>query len=831
MKLRTRLFLSVGALFILFFVVAYVLENYLVQDRLEGSAQKMREQIEKINENRRKRFEEFIGIGIAGIQGEIDALLYRVDEFSYLKSGFYPSDKNVSGKTWYAASELLLHYKWINYIQNTIDGKISSLIVPSAQDLHPITYYKVDDRTYWVSVQTGNSEKVYLGLVFSLREIVGGSAPYLDIDIGKYTDMFFLFDPETIINFDNPPSFKEEGFDFEEQHLEEDNRKEVLSLRDETLLAINKAKKYLKTTPVAGMPSEQLTGWVKSNFKEATTVDGHSRTFPASIVEKGKRSDSKLIEQQFLNVFHRRRDRDDAVVLIWAYASFFYSDLFGTDPLSPKAPIGIASILPGKKAGSALLTRGTFYDKPFFNDKKFALQNAESLKTSDIPTGIAIIDYPENDEVFLGNLLKIPNTESKGYLTIGKSIDDLLERISLASDRYSALVHNDQVITAYSPIGNKIKSSIFYDIPIKKMTESKGVIELDNTKYYFLHMQPYKDVDLHFYIFEPESEVFSYVYLVHDSISKMINKLSWSMRYIAIGALFFALIFLELIARRITRPISTLAKATPHISKGHFEDVQLPEIPPGRKDEIATLCSSFTEMIQGLKDREKVKGVLNKVVSKEIAEEILKGNVTLGGEEKEATILFADIRGFTHLTEKMPPKDVIDLLNTCMTKISHIVDEYGGVIDKYVGDEAMALFGAPVVYKNNAARAVCSAIEMIEKIYYWDEERRAQGLPNVEIGIGICTGKVVAGNMGAEDRLNYTVLGANVNLAARLCSAAKPGEILITKDTYESPGVKEAVSGEELPPLELKGFSEKVIVYRVERFLKGKPEFTESDKA
>ena len=106
-------------------------------------------------------------------------------------------------------------------------------------------------------------------------------------------------------------------------------------------------------------------------------------------------------------------------------------------------------------------------------------------------------------------------------------------------------------------------------------------------------------------------------------------------------------------------------------------------------------------MVKGLKEKEKVRGVLNKLVSKEIAEETLKGHVQLGGEEKHVTVFFADIRHFTAMTEKMDPKQVIKIVNKCMTKVSNLIDQRGGVIDKYVGDEVMALFGAPIQKENS----------------------------------------------------------------------------------------------------------------------------------
>ncbi len=130
----------------------------------------------------------------------------------------------------------------------------------------------------------------------------------------------------------------------------------------------------------------------------------------------------------------------------------------------------------------------------------------------------------------------------------------------------------------------------------------------------------------------------------------------------------------------------------------------------------------------------------------------------------------------------MPPQETIQLLNECMTLISRVIEGEGGVIDKYVGDEVMALFGAPTTHPEHALRAVSTAMLMIETLKNWNETRVSKGLRAVEMGIGIHTGLVVVGNMGAEDRLNYTVLGANVNLAARLCETALSNQLIILKE-------------------------------------------------
>jgi len=275
------------------------------------------------------------------------------------------------------------------------------------------------------------------------------------------------------------------------------------------------------------------------------------------------------------------------------------------------------------------------------------------------------------------------------------------------------------------------------------------------------------------------------------------------------------LLILNNIAKRITKPITHLAKVTDDVGKGRLDAIVFPELSRKPTDEVYKLYHAFYGMVEGLKEKEKVRGVLNKVVSQEIAEEILKKSIHLGGEEKVVTVLFADIRNFSGISEKMDPKHVISMLNTCMTKVSEKIDEFDGVIDKYVGDEVMALFGAPLEKPDSALQSIKCALAIVEELKQWNKERKNEGLASIEMGIGIHTGVVVCGNMGAENRLNYTVLGANVNLASRLCANAKPLQILVSQGTLDQEHIKDQLEVQPLSPVTPKGFTEPVNVYEV----------------
>jgi class 3 adenylate cyclase len=266
-----------------------------------------------------------------------------------------------------------------------------------------------------------------------------------------------------------------------------------------------------------------------------------------------------------------------------------------------------------------------------------------------------------------------------------------------------------------------------------------------------------------------------------------------------------ALVLSLQISRGLSVPIRELVAATSEIQRGNFSI----QVPVRTRDEVGRLAGSFNEMASGLELKERYRSLLDLVTDKEVAAELLSGGFELGGELRDVTVLFCDIRGFTALTERMSPADVVELVNEHMTAMTAVVYEHHGVVDKFVGDLVMALFGAPKSYGEDALGAVRCARGMVAA------RRRLNALSrhHVEIGIGVASGLVVAGRMGSSDRLSYTVLGERVNLASRLCAAAGPMEIFVDETT--SSRIAGEIPSEPLRGLTLKGFSGVTPAFRV----------------
>jgi class 3 adenylate cyclase len=264
------------------------------------------------------------------------------------------------------------------------------------------------------------------------------------------------------------------------------------------------------------------------------------------------------------------------------------------------------------------------------------------------------------------------------------------------------------------------------------------------------------------------------------------------------------------LSRSLTKPVRDLVAATGRVAQGDYEA----EVEVESSDEMGALASAFNEMTRGLLMREQYRSVLNKVVSADVAAELMKGDVELGGENRLVTVLFADLRSFTPMTVGMEPQEVIGLINECMDRLARAVDAEGGVVDKFIGDEIMAVFGAPVAQADHACRAVRTALRMRAGIAHVNVERAARGAQPLSVGIGIASGIAVAGNMGSSDRMNYTVLGEIVNLAARLTDQAGAGEILISEATERS--AAEEMVATCVGSRTFEGFSGERVVYSVE---------------
>ena len=207
------------------------------------------------------------------------------------------------------------------------------------------------------------------------------------------------------------------------------------------------------------------------------------------------------------------------------------------------------------------------------------------------------------------------------------------------------------------------------------------------------------------------------------------------------------------------------------------------------------------------REKRKIRGAFNFYVTPSVVNEMLRNpdKLKLGGEKKELSVLFSDIRGFTTLAEEMEPETLVGLLNEYLTEMTEVVFEFDGLLDKYIGDAIMAVWGAPLEQADHPLRACRTALKMLDRLTKMQKKWEAEGTPRLDIGIGLNTGTMVVGNMGSDRRFDYTVMGDSVNLASRLEGINKEygTQVMISEFTYER--VKENFFCRELDAVRVKG--------------------------
>ena len=242
---------------------------------------------------------------------------------------------------------------------------------------------------------------------------------------------------------------------------------------------------------------------------------------------------------------------------------------------------------------------------------------------------------------------------------------------------------------------------------------------------------------------------------------------------------------------------------------------------PFNREELLTRVKSLLRIKTLYDDIETKNVLLRRVIGRYVSEEVAAQIVgdpgrhfKLGGEKRDVTVLFGDLRGFTPLAERLDPEDVVDILNVYLSHVIDLVFEYRGNLDKFRGDGFMAFFGAPLAHGDHAASAVRCALALQERL----KNITFAKFPEIRLsaGIGINSGAVIAGNVGSERRTDYTVIGNEVNLAQRFEANAGPGQILITAATYEH--CKEAIETRDLGRQRVPGMQEEIVGYEVLRW-------------
>jgi class 3 adenylate cyclase len=279
----------------------------------------------------------------------------------------------------------------------------------------------------------------------------------------------------------------------------------------------------------------------------------------------------------------------------------------------------------------------------------------------------------------------------------------------------------------------------------------------------------------------------------------------------SVAGVLLSIILAIVFARRLTRPIVALTGAAGRVAAGDLSQA----LAVRSRDEVGHLTRAFNAMVDGLRQREVIRNAFGRYVSPEVARAVLESpdGLALGGRKREITVLMSDLRGYTRFAEHGDPAGVMEVLNDYLGRMADIVIAHGGTINEFIGDAIFAVYGAPIEHPDHAERAAATALAMQHALDALNQVNIARGRPRFEMGIGINTGEAVVGNIGSEQRTKYAVVGAAVNLAARVEGCTIGGQILLTASTLRYLGPLADVA----PPVhvELKGLDAPVALYEL----------------
>ena len=428
------------------------------------------------------------------------------------------------------------------------------------------------------------------------------------------------------------------------------------------------------------------------------------------------------------------------------------------------------------------------------------LEHIDYIKRAAVKNSYVAFNASTGNTAILGLAYKTANDIVVIYLQPSKILK-LLQKDSLID---IFVVNRDGDVIAHKETKTLLEHRNFIDLPIVKFMLQNSTASgqkrytFENTTY----MASFQILDV--------GRLGIVAQIDENTVFAPVRSIQTNNLLIVSIVLCLAILIVFYFSKTITLPIANLVYSAERIEQGDYKVNIAPEF----RDEIGRLTASFGRMATGLGERERMKDAFGKFVNKEIAERVLKGEVNLGGENKEAAVFFSDLRGFTALSENMSPEKVVDFLNTYFTAMVRCVNETHGIIDKYIGDAIMAHWGAIGGKGNHTENAINASLMMRDALIEFNQTNQGK-FPVAQIGIGINTGSVISGQIGSVDRLEYTVIGDAVNLASRVetLNKAFSVDILISTDSHDR--VKDIFNVVPMPAIKVKGKAKPQIIYAV----------------
>ncbi len=300
-----------------------------------------------------------------------------------------------------------------------------------------------------------------------------------------------------------------------------------------------------------------------------------------------------------------------------------------------------------------------------------------------------------------------------------------------------------------------------------------------------------------------------------SAIRESLIRTQKALAFICIGIALLALLMAIFMARKLTAPLKHLQEVVQVVAQGNLN----PTLPHSNNDEVGDLIHSFRHMLQGLRDKESIEHKFSSYISKDIAQDILS-DLHISKKplrEVNGSVLFIDIVGFTQLCETQSPQQIADILNQYYFLLHQAAKMYRGSVDNYIGDGAMLTFGIHKEDQKHGINAICGAQIFIRLCDLMNSQRKDQQLPLLQFRLGLHCGEMLAGTIGSSERMQFTISGDTVNLAARLCDLAEPGKLLISNAIYEHPSTEQLIVTEAARSLNVKGKSQAIKSFNIVR--------------
>lgn len=388
-------------------------------------------------------------------------------------------------------------------------------------------------------------------------------------------------------------------------------------------------------------------------------------------------------------------------------------------------------------------------------------------------------------------------------------LDRLQKVFASVSERSLYLIDNEGRLLAHPDENKVLKGESFAAVPIVKSALS-ATLKQGQLKY-----KDQQSGESFIAAYTKTSLGVTAIAVVSDAvILEAAREVKREAFYIAGRILSAALFLIFVFSIMLTTPIENLAALTNRVAKGDFTakaDVH-------SRDEVGQLGEAFNHMLEGLVERDKVKSMFNKFHGSSVTEDLLKGDLQLGGSKKVVTVFFSDVRDFTKFSEGHTPEQVVEMLNEYFQIMVGIINKHGGIVDKFIGDAIMAVWGAPNGNDRDPQNAVKACLEMRVALAELNEKRQGRGQVPLKIGIGLHRGEAISGTIGSSERMEYTVIGDTVNQASRIESSTKAfGTDFLLSDSMADLVAEEFIC-ERAGSVEVKGKSEPLTLFKVRGF-------------